>query len=172
MKAIGIVAFALGFVLQASAETEFEMMSVAMYYDHINEAHRAFRAADYDKAFELYSVCARWGEKDCQRQLGVMYLAGEGTNVDAVEGYAWLKLAAESKRRADTEPLKEAERKLPDMAVEAGEQMYAQYLPLYGLDATGIRCKRKKIRDSGRKETVCERPSDMQSARFKVPVVD
>ena len=150
-------------------EGDHEYVSLTVYDDTIQNAHRAYRQEQYDDAFKFYSQCARWGEKDCQQMLGVLYLAGRGTSVDIVEGYVWLKLAAESGDRSMKDTLKRAESSIPEAAVDAGKELYEEYLPLYGMDAMGIRCIRRRVGDSARRDLVCERPRDLRTTNFKIP---
>lgn len=147
-------------------------MSISLYEDTLSKALKAYRAGENERAFALLSLTARWGEKDAQRLLGAMYLAGEGTQVDLVEGYAWLMLAAESRRKLDRDTLQKAKDAVPKAIAEAAEQIYQSYLPLYGKNATGISCKRQRRGDRGRKNMICERPRGINDQRFKVPVVD
>ena len=154
------------------AAVEFENMSISLYNDTLAKGYKAYREGNHERAFALLSLTARWGEKDAQRLLGAMYLAGEGTKVDLVEGAAWLMLAAESRRKVDRDTFKQAKEAIPPQVLEAAEQIYAEYLPVYGKTATGISCKRSRRGDRGRKEMVCERPRGINDQRFKVPIVD
>lgn len=161
------------FFFSAAHAVEFERMSTDLYYQTIEKAHKAYRAENFEKAFAFYNLTARWGEKDSQRQLGLLYLTGQGTEIDPVEGYAWLLLAAESGRREDREVLKQALEQITEETKTAGEKIYQKYLPLYGLEATGIVCKRRRAGDTGRKTTMCERPFPNNKSRsFDVPVVE
>ncbi|MDJ0655069.1 MAG: hypothetical protein QNJ40_12985 [Xanthomonadales bacterium] len=154
------------------AAVEFENMSISLYADTLAKGFKAYREGNHERAFALLSLTARWGEKDAQRLLGAMYLAGEGTKVDLVEGTAWLMLAAESGRKIDRDTFKRAREAVPEQVLDAADQIYAEYLPVYGKSATGISCKRARRGDRGRKEVVCERPRGINDQRFKVPVVD
>ena len=159
-----------GVLLAAGEPSEdFEYISLTVYDDTIQTAHRAYRAGEFDRAFNNYWQCARWGEKECQQILGALYLAGQGTEVNIVEGYAWLKLAAESGNRNMKDTLKQAEKALPEAAVEAGDEVYEEYLALYGIEAMGISCKRRRSGDSAKRVVVCERPRDLRTTNFKLP---
>ena len=160
--------------MPASWALEFERMPTAQYRQTINKAHKAYRSERMEEALALYNLTARWGEPDSQRQLGIMLISGEGTEVDLVEGMAWIHLAAKTKRRADLDVLKQAKAQLPKDAVDAGAQLAEEYLPQFGAKATGIKCKRRRLKDSGRKEVVCERGAGgmTDSSTVEVPVVD
>ena len=152
---------------------EFESMDIDQYYQTINKAHKAYRSGRLEAARALYNLTARWGEKDCQRLLGVMLVSGQGGEVDMVEGFLWLLLAAESKRREDLKTLKEAQDEIPKAAQSAAGELFDEYLQSYGKGATGIRCKRKRQGNSARKTMVCERRrGTIQDSSFDVPVVD
>ncbi len=45
-------------------------------------------------AFDHFLRSARWGNKDAQKALGVLYVKGMGTEKNWAKAYAWLKLAA------------------------------------------------------------------------------
>ena len=152
---------------------EFDNMSIVRYYHTINMAHKAYQSERWEEALALYSLTARWGEKDCQRLLGVMLISGKGGEVDVVEGYAWLLLAAESKRRKDLKTLKDAQGKIPKAAQRAAAELLDEYRQRYGQHATGIRCERKRQGSSTLRKMVCERPrGGIRETSFDVPVVE
>lgn len=47
------------------------------------------------EAFKWFSLAAEQGRADAQRQLGLMYMIGEGIECNFVEAYRWLDRAAE-----------------------------------------------------------------------------
>lgn len=159
---------------QAPAKVEFERMAGAQYRQTINKAHKAYRSGRLEEALALYNLTARWGEPDCQRQLGIMLLSGEGTDVDLVEGMAWIELAAMTRRKADLDVRRQAREQLPEDAVAAGEALAEEYAPRFGAKATGMVCKRKRLKESGRKEVQCERRVGSMSEGdvVEVPVVE
>ncbi len=175
MPAAMVTVILLGLSLALPAKAlEFERMGLAQYRQTINKAHKAYRSGRMEEALALYNLTARWGEPDCQRQLGIMLLSGEGTEVDLVEGMAWIQLAAKTRRKSDLDVLKQAKAQLPAEAVEAGEELAEEWKPLYGIKATGMVCKRQRLKDSGRKEVVCQRRSGGVSDAnvVEVPVLD
>ncbi|MFK7955988.1 MAG: hypothetical protein AB8B96_07815 [Lysobacterales bacterium] len=174
-RSIGLVTGLCALLITpASWSLEFERMPTAQYRQTINKAHKAYRSERMEEALALYNLTARWGEPDSQRQLGIMLISGEGTEVDLVEGMAWIHLAAKTKRRADLDVLKQAKAQLPKDAVDAGAELAQEYAPQFGAKATGVRCKRRRLKDSGRKEVVCERGTGgmTDSSTVEVPVVD
>ncbi|WP_114239279.1 tetratricopeptide repeat protein [Dyella sp. C9] len=56
---------------------------------------QAAKKGDYAHAMAMYRVAASWAYKPAQYNLGVMYLAGQGTPVDLPTAMAWMALAAE-----------------------------------------------------------------------------
>lgn len=50
---------------------------------------------DYKHAIAMYRVSASWAYKPAEYNLGVMYLNGQGTDVDLPRAMAWFALAAE-----------------------------------------------------------------------------
>lgn len=65
-------------------------------------------------AVSNFEDAARYGNKDAQRTLGMMYIQGTGVDMDWPQGHAWLKLAAS---HADPR------------AVSARDQVFAQLKP-------------------------------------------
>lgn len=61
-----------------------------------DSAFDAYQKKDYAAAAREFQQLARLGEVASQRNLGVMYLKGEGVGKDLVESYAWLALASEN----------------------------------------------------------------------------
>lgn len=156
----------------AMAADQYEYVSIALYDKMLQEAAGAYGDGEFDLAFENYSKLARWGDKQAQQMLGIMYLQGEGTDVDLVEGYVWIKLAAESKSRGALDIMKQVESQLPPAAIRAGDQLYDSYLSKYGAEAMGIKCSKKRRRSMGRPEIVCERDRQIQATQYRIPIVE
>ncbi|MEM9533144.1 MAG: hypothetical protein AAGA23_19650 [Pseudomonadota bacterium] len=171
--AVGLL-LAATLVAEPAGAVEFERMGNDQYIQTLNKAHKAYRAERYEEALALYNLTSRWGDPDSQRFLGIMYLSGLGTDVDLVEGMAWIMLAAKTRRRADLDVLKQARQQVPEEAQDAAEEMAQEMESSFGIKATGMVCKRERLRDSGRKEVQCRRPTGSMSDgdSVEVPVVD
>jgi hypothetical protein len=56
---------------------------------------QAAKKGDYAHAMAMYKVAASWAYKPAEYNLGVMYLAGQGSTQDLPTAMAWMALAAE-----------------------------------------------------------------------------
>ncbi|WP_109127388.1 sel1 repeat family protein [Dyella sp. C11] len=56
---------------------------------------QAAKKGDYRHAMDMYKISAYWAYKPAEYNLGVMYLSGQGTEVDLPQALAWMALAAE-----------------------------------------------------------------------------
>lgn len=88
--------------------------------DLLQGAH-ALKKGYVDDAVSNFESAARYGNKDAQRTLGMMYIQGLGVAMNWPLGYAWLRLAA---THGDAE------------AVSARDQVHAQLKPEELADAT------------------------------------
>ena len=62
--------------------------------EDFNEAVRAYKAGDYQKAFRLLKPLAEKGYSQAQFNLGSMYQDGQGVPQDYVKAYAWYSVSA------------------------------------------------------------------------------
>lgn len=68
------------------------------YRNSVGGGAEAYKAADYDRAYEIWAPLAQSGSRSAQFHLGALYFEGRGTGVDFRQAYFWLRLAA---RRGD-----------------------------------------------------------------------
>lgn len=61
----------------------------------LNNAQKAVRMQQFDKAFNLYQIAAKGGNSDAQYQLSNMLLQGKGTTKNQVGAKIWLEKAAQ-----------------------------------------------------------------------------
>ncbi len=64
----------------------------------IKEAHNAYNAHDYSRAFSLYKELAEQGNADAQTSLGFMYQNAQGTLKDTDQARQWYEKAAQQKQ--------------------------------------------------------------------------
>ncbi len=60
-----------------------------------DQAHAAYAAEEYEKAFRLFAEGARIGSEKCQMNCGIMLAKGQGTERDWETALYWLELAAQ-----------------------------------------------------------------------------
>jgi len=116
-------------------------LSVLEFNSMIKEGMSAYKKKKYDEAFPILYQMALWGEKDCQWTVGLMYYEGLGVSENVLEAYAWMKTAAESGIRDWEDTVKRLHKSLPDQHKDYVDQYADEYIRLYGMDATGVRCE-------------------------------
>jgi len=72
----------------------FTIVSVA-HADSNIDGTEAYKAGDYEKAYNLFNDGAQKGDADSQWMLAVMYYEGKGVLHDYQETFKWCRLAAE-----------------------------------------------------------------------------
>lgn len=60
-----------------------------------DDAMRAYRAGDYETAFQGFMDSALRGDHVAQHNVAVMYHRGEGVKRDPTQAYAWMTLAVQ-----------------------------------------------------------------------------
>ena len=71
------------------------LFSGAVYGDDLQDAAKAVRNKEYDRAYKLVLPLAQQGNPIAQYNLGAMYSNGEGVAQDYKEVIQWYRLAAE-----------------------------------------------------------------------------
>ena len=97
------------------------------------EAQQSFKKGFDKHALALFKRASRWGSKQSQYKVGLMYVAGFGTQADPVEGAAWLLLANERNNRDVTEQLQLAMSELSESGAvkrTSGQRNYAKYMAI------------------------------------------
>lgn len=123
--------------------------------DTLQQAQAAINDGNYDRAYDLYSQAAKWGEKGAQYVLGHLYLKGAGVDADPVVGAAWLNTAAEAPMKEYRQDAKEAMKSLSDADRAAAERLSARLIGAYGMETAGVRCKKQHRVGSNIKEVNC-----------------
>lgn len=117
------------------------------------EAMQSFRRGFDAHALSLFKRSAGWGNKLAQYKVGLMYLAGMGTEADAVEAAAWLLLANERNTDEVTERLRSVMASLPEFAKrqarKRAEALREDYGDLQALERRSRWVRRMKARTTG-----------------------
>lgn len=170
-----LIAAALGGSATTPALAQSEGMERVLVdeYDHtLNVARQIYDTGNWDRAFETLSRTARWGDKWSQFALGTLYLEGKGTDENVLLAYAWIRTAAES---GVDEFVDAAERLRDAIPVEHHADMdgAANYLiERFGMEATGVRCDKRRQVGSNRKVFDCRRPHSLLDQWVEVPRYD
>jgi len=135
---------------------KLKRIPVAVYAKEIGSAKKAFKSGDYDLAFQLMSRTARWGDKNNQYVLGMMYLKGLGVEQNLMLGYAWIKLSEEGAKRQEwSAQINYIESKMSDEEAIVAVQLVEELRLKYGTEAKSIACERVTKKGSHIKYTLC-----------------
>ena len=119
---------------------DFDTTSDFAYGEMTVEAARAYGNARYEEAFHKFQRLACAGDKASQAMVGRMYLAGEGAPRNDLQGYLWLKLAAEFNQASYRATVKRIESVLTPEQLKAWTAQADTLRGLYGLRATNMSC--------------------------------
>jgi predicted nucleic acid-binding Zn-ribbon protein len=106
------------------------------YRNSVGGGAAAYKAADYDRAYEIWAPLAQSGNRSAQFHLGALYFEGRGTGVDFRQAYFWLRLAA---RRGDERAaplIPEVAEKLTLDDIRATEAQTQQWLDQHAVKVT------------------------------------
>ncbi len=133
---------ALGACVMASAADHalFDRVQAGVYADLQHEATLAYDRKDYVRAFELNRRIACAGDKTSQAILGRMYLLGLGTARDEINGYAWIRFAADFGFRDFTALAGKLEAALSPEQRTLGSARVAALRATYGPAVTNTSC--------------------------------
>lgn len=127
------------------------------YHSEFDSAMTLVKRKDYDAAFVELKKFARYGEKRAQYLTGVFYISGYGTEVDAGEGLAWIKLALEQETTEWKQAYLEMTEKLTASQMKVVENRYGQLKDMYGVKKQFMRCKIEKAKWSNIVEPTCKK---------------
>ena len=132
-----------GFICNPSNAGEygdFDTTSDFAYGEMTVEAARSYGNARYDEAFHKFQRLACAGDKASQAMVGRMYLSGEGVPRNDMEGYLWLKVAAEFNHAPYRTTVQRIESVLKPEQLKAWSAHADALRDRYGLRATNMSC--------------------------------
>jgi TPR repeat protein len=164
-------AFAIADLASTAIETELEreLIPNSEYRNVTEAAFRAYQKGEYEDAFEYASKSARWGDKHAQFMLALMYVFGDGTDIDFVKGMAWLEVAGEAPNRKWRRDLAKLRQEATPEEIEAATAMAARLKDYYGMDANEITCSRRAEVGSNVKEAICVKRRRPDGISVRVP---
>jgi hypothetical protein len=127
------------------------------YHSDFDSTMTLVKRKEYGKAFTELLRYAKYGEKRAQYLTGVFYISGYGTEVNAGEGLAWIKLALEQETTEWRQAYQEMIATLSDKQVEVIENRYLQLKNMYGSEKQFMHCKVEKAKWSNIVEPVCKK---------------
>jgi TPR repeat protein len=126
-------------------EPQFERMQSDAYKAMLRDATVVYDRKDYARAFELNRRAACAGDKTSQAILGRMYLLGQGTSKDEINGYAWIKVAAEFRFADFTSLAHKLEEAMTAEQRAKGSARADELRKDYGLAATNMSCRGESV---------------------------
>ncbi len=105
-----------------------------------------------EDAVKNFEQAARYGNKDAQFTLGMMYIRGTGVEMDWAHGYAWLKLSASHGKPEAVEASKQVLEQLKPEELLKAEQWTAKLAPEFG-DVAAVERREEWVRKERRKVT-------------------
>ncbi|NMH61127.1 sel1 repeat family protein [Alteromonas ponticola] len=160
MKLIhGVLLVALGLTcFDAAAQKRTKENIWAMEYNNtLNNGLSALNAGKHEKAFELLSESANWGNKTAQFYLAEMYFNGLHVEQDYQVGWLWLNVAMEQKTAKWRTFYDRVEKALPTEFIQAMEPLVAEHIATYGADAKDLKCRSQSATGSNIREVICEK---------------
>ncbi len=175
-----VFVFLLGCLLQTVAvfseaaqakrdEVEKEFIPHVEYKNTIEAAFRAYNKGDFPTAFENMSKSARYGDKHSQFMLALMYVFGDGTDIDFVTGMAWLEVANEAPNPKWRRNLGQLRNEATQEEIESASSLAQELKGLYGMAANEITCSRRPEIGSNVSEAICVKRRRPDGVSVEVP---
>ncbi len=95
-------------------------------------AARSLKDGHEQEAFDRYLRAARFGNKDAQKSIALMYIKGIGVGKDWARAYAWLKLAATHQNARIVSARDEVLGALREDEIAAADAHYQELVVEYG----------------------------------------
>ncbi len=87
----------------------------------VQDGAKAYKAADYRRAYKIWAMLAESGSVRAQFHLGALYFEGRGTNADFDQAFFWLRVAAYQGNQRAFELLETVAKKLTDHEITASD---------------------------------------------------
>lgn len=143
------------------------------YDQKLRQVREAYEQRDWDRAFRLSSETARWGDKWSQFVLGTLYLDGlGGADENVLLAYGWLAAAAESGIEDFAGAAARLREAIPVQHHAEADGAARALIARYGMDATGVRCEKRRPTGSNRRVLDCRKPHSMTDEWVEVPAYD
>lgn len=134
------VALGAATMIASAAGEDFERVLHGQYTTMLRDAKKAYEGKRYEQAFTAFQRTACAGDKESQSAIGRMYLLGQGVSRNDLTGYAWLKVAAETRMRGYQQIVDKLEQAMTPAQREIANKQAATLIDQYGLRATNMSC--------------------------------
>ena len=157
-------------VTVSSASAETQVITQQEFNNTLEAAKTAYVGGDYAAAAQTFEKTAKWGDKYSQYLLGTMYSSGKGVEKDTSTAYGWVAAAAESRNKDYRRAAKQLSKGLSGSEKQRAEAFAADLIVNYGMEATGVRCKRDGRTGSNIKNVVCSHKNLASNGDLIVPI--
>ena len=130
----------IGAMAASAASADFEHVMPGDYALMLRDAKKAYEGKRYEQAFHAFQRTACAGDKESQSAIGRMYLLGQGVTRNDLTGYAWLKVAAETKMRGYQSIVDKLAQAMTPAQRAVADAQAATLVSQYGLRATNMSC--------------------------------
>ncbi|MEY4590265.1 MAG: hypothetical protein RL497_2341 [Pseudomonadota bacterium] len=117
MKSYIVIASIITTLFSATAQADFEL------------GFRYYQNKEFAKAFKEFTYSASIGDKDAQKNIGVMYYRGEGVTKSPALAYAWLKLSNTPESPEKSKTFNAIAKKITPEETSQGEQEFIKLKP-------------------------------------------
>ena len=127
------------------------------YENTLTNGLHALKRQEFEKAFNLLSESAKWGDKQAQFFLAQMYFNGWYVEQDYQIGWLWINVALEQRDAEWATAYNRIKQALPEEFVTAMEPLVEQHIAEYGAEAKDLNCRKIAATGSNIRETRCEK---------------
>ncbi|MAV24569.1 MAG: hypothetical protein CMQ05_00430 [Gammaproteobacteria bacterium] len=147
-----VIAFAvLPLPFYAAADEAAEPVTMGDFRERADDLYQArrdglslFADNKFDEAYPLLLEAARGGFKQPQARLGFMHINGlGGAKKDSRYALGWLGVAADGRTEPSIKKMfNDVWKRIPEEHQGSYQKVIDQFVDRYGMDATGMKCRR------------------------------
>ncbi len=152
--ALIVVMLLMGMAAASAASADFEQVLRNDYSMMLHDSKKAYEGKRYEDAFRGFQRTACAGDKESQSAIGRMYLLGQGVTRNDLTGYAWLKVAAETRMRGYQSIVDKLAQAMTPAQRAVADARAATLIGQYGLRATNMSCTLASSRSGLIKDSV------------------
>ena len=158
---------------EQATEQATQRVQTREYDKKLRFVREAYEQQDWERAYRLASETARWGDKWSQFVLGSLYLDGKGgADENVLLAYGWLAAAAESGIKDFVDGAARLKAAIPEQHHAEADAAARALINRYGLQATGVRCEKRRPTGSNMRVLDCRKPHSLMDEWVEVPAYD
>lgn len=155
-KTIVFVSLVLLISCSSTSDMKFEQKSLLQIEREERAGVRYHKRGDYKNAFRKLSTSAKWGMKQPQYLLGIMFLKGQHVEQSIEIGMGWLGVANEVDINEWKDLYDDIYNKLSAQQKITVDKKVELYIHQYGMKAQNLSCVRGSTIYSTRKKIYCQ----------------